>query len=424
MKKLTILFILGVILMGVYFYTKKNSTEKPGFVSKIKITEQQEEVDANVVVEYFVQGMSVNDFENALKSQSVLLFKPDENYSYIYYNFEKNLKYSEIEEMIKQLNHSKAVRVETIGESADKRNLYSLEIGFGKKVIMFEAGIHAAEVANTMFIMKYIKDLVNDYEKYDETVVKLLNEIKIVVFPAVNPDGYEACLFGFGNIYNKNSHLIKNNQSINFNTYKANINGIDLNRSMPSQHAGLYYQDKTLANSVAFKPSLGNRDYYAGAVLGSEPETKSLINWQYKYLSDAYAYVALHSAGRVIYAGKPNLSDKYNENSLKLASIVSEHSGYQTLDMAYEDVGLGDDGTATDFASEIIMGFNFNAKTGRLSTNHYAQPKLEDKQATGVITIETMTQYTYDISSIKNEYYERKLSQVFDELLRSHKEMN
>ncbi len=376
------------------------------------------ETDSNLIKDFYAKGINTIDYINVLKTETINLNKTTTSYLPVYYNFDRILSYPEIEIIIKGLNNSNAVTTEIIGKSVDERNIYSVSVGFGEKNILIDVNIHAAEVASTMFIIKYISDLVNDYENQKEAAINLLNQVKIIVIPSVNPDGYQACLFGFKEIKNHDLHIYKNQKDIDFEYYKANANGVDINRNFPSQHGGLYYEEYQLSESVSSKPSLGDNDYYPGKNLGSEPETKALMYWFNKYLNDSYAYIDMHSAGRVIFSGKPNLSDSYNDSSLKLANIVGDINNYKVYDKDDEDVGLGNDGTATDFFAELASGFKFSNKTGRLSANQYLNPDVEETNI-GIITLETLKNYTFDIDKIKEEYLEQKLEQVLTELIKS-----
>ncbi|MDD2207917.1 MAG: M14 family metallopeptidase, partial [Bacilli bacterium] len=309
--------------------------------------------------------------------------------------------------------------VTVIGNSVDKRSIYSIEVGHGNKAILFDAGIHAAEVAGPLYIMKYLIDLVNDYKNNMDEAINIINNYKIVMIPCINPDGYEATLFGAKNINNKNLYIYKNSEDILFETYKANANGIDLNRNFPSQHGGLYYTSNVLNETVSKKPSLGYFDYYPGTKLGSEPETRAVMYWLEKHLANSYGYISLHSAGRVIYSGKPNLADSFNEKSLKLAEIVSQTNDYIAFDKNEEEVGFGNDGTSTDYASELISGFKFSSETGRLSSSSYLSPKVKEDINAGVITLETLPEYTFDLEIIKDEYYYKELARVFTKIIKS-----
>lgn len=419
MKRSIQLLLVFVIIGLLYQYVFK---ERGVIIFKdqeerYNIIDTQEK-DKNIIEEYFAKGMKTIDYISAINYKSHNITKTNQEYIKINYDFEDLLSYLDIEEIIISLNKSQAVEVETIGKSVDNRDIYSVSVGFGSKIILIDANIHASEVAGTMYITKYIIDIINQYEQNNSDVIKLLNEVKIVIIPSVNPDGYEVCLFGVDNIKNKNLYIYRNREDIIFDTYKANANGVDLNRNFPSQHGGLYYMNFTLSETVSNKPSLGYFDYYPGKRLGSEPETKALMYWFNKYIDQSHAYIALHSAGRVIYSGKPNLSEQYNINSLKLANIVNEINDYIAYDKEAEDVGYGNDGTATDYAAELSSGFKFSEITGRLSSDSYLKPTILKETKLGIITLETLEEYTFNLKVIKNEYYNKNLKEVFDSVIK------
>lgn len=417
MKHIFKLILIIVIIIGTYIYVFK---EGGIFIFKNtddKITDILEsDIDITTV---FAKGMKTSNYIKTITNEPYTLKKQDDKYEKIIYDFEEHLHYNDIEKLINNLNKSGAALVKVIGNSIDKRSIYSIEVGLGSKVILFDAGIHAAEVAGPLYIMKYLIDLVNDYENNNEDAVNIINNYKIIVIPCINPDGYEATLFGVKNINNKNLFIYKNREDIIFQTYKANANGIDLNRNFPSQHGGLYYNNNVINETVSKKPSLGYFDYYPGTKLGSEPETRAVMYWLEKHLDNSYGYISLHSAGRVIYSGKPNLADAFNEKSLKLAEIVSQINDYTAYDKTEEEVGFGNDGTSTDYASELISGFKFNKETGRLSASSYLSPKVKEDINAGVITLETLTEYTFDLKIIKDEYYNKELASVFTKIIKS-----
>lgn len=420
MKVIFKLILILVILFFIYLYIfKRGGVLIKTDPENIDIIVNSQESD-NAIVKEFAKGMKSNDYLKTINKKTEVIKQGNKKYQNVKYNFEKLLKYSDIEQIITDLNKSKIVTAEIIGNSVDNRNIYSIAIGKGSKHILFNGNIHAAEVANTMYIIKYIADFVNKYEAKDENIVKLLNDIKIIVVPSSNPDGYEACLFGVNSINNKKLYIFDNKEKIIFKTYKGNANGVDLNRNFPSQHGGLYYKDNELSEVVSSKPSIGYFDYYPGESLGSEPETKALMYWFNKYLENAYAFIDLHSAGRVIYSGKPNLSKSLNNDSNKLATMVNRINEYEAYGSEFEDVGYGNDGTATDYATEIASEFKFSEKTGRLTANQYQNPKVENASF-GAITLESLEEYTFELSIIKMEYYDKNLAEAYTSLIESYK---
>ena len=139
--------------------------------------------------------MNIESYK-AVVDQNTNYIKSNAKYNYIDYDFDSKLHYSEIEDIIKNMNNSDIVNVEIIGKSVDKRNIYGIEIGTGKKVLYLDANVHAAEIANTLILTKFLSELVNDYESGDEETISMLKSVKLAVIPCMNPDGYEVYNFG------------------------------------------------------------------------------------------------------------------------------------------------------------------------------------------------------------------------------------
>ncbi len=413
MKKIIkLLFIIIVIifisyLIKDYFNLKYGSDNNP-------ILKTAESNRDDVI--YFTKGMDKNDYLKAInfKPQKITTNKAYQN---IVYDFDKVLSYEELENIYLKLNNSKMVNLDIIGHSIDNRNIYSLIIGQGEKIIMFEAGLHSSEIANPLFITKFVINLINDYENSNKTIKNILNNYKLIVLPVANPDGYDLAIKGSNIIKNRNTYLYQNKEQIDFNYNKANLNGVDLNRNMPSQNSGLNFKRYQLNSTVVLEPSSNKMAYFPGKSLGSEPETRALIFWQTKYYQEIFAYVTLHSSGRVIYNSKPNLSNELNKLANNCANLVNEITGYEVLGLDYEEIGQGNDGTTTDFMTELLSGYNFSEVTGRLSFKKYDQQINYLKHKACVINIETLESYTKDIDIIKKEYYNYNLEKAFMSLI-------
>jgi len=420
-------FSLIAIIIKEMFFTPESKKEKESYNKREEVegtinnTNKKinyedyitsgSESNPNIVQEYIATGMNNNIFKETLSKDSKYI-KTNKNYKPVSYNFEKHYKYEELESIYKSLASSEIVNLEIIGSSVDGRNIYSLEIGKGKDIVMLEGNIHAAEIAPTLFLTKFMVDVVNEWESGSEEIINLLKDHKIVIIPSVNPDGYNYSIFGKETIKNTNTFIYKNDSKIEQDYFKANLNGIDINRNMPSQLSALYLSNKDLYYTVAKDKSTERLSYFAGYELGSEPETQALIYWMFKHYENAHAYLAIHSAGRVIYNGKPHLSDKFNEYSSKCAEVINESTGYNILGLESEVDGDGTDGTSTDMIAEIIHGYKFSTETGRLSTDKY------DIQATNmikdmcVLTVETLSNYTQNLVTIQEEYTKRKLKEA------------
>lgn len=434
MKKL-IKIILAIVIIGLLIFVgkktlfetkdtkEKDNTElkdkeekpkepKPDVDYREFITDSSES-NKEKIKEFISEGMDIETFKKTLSRIAVYVEKTDNQYEPVNYNFERHYKYEELEEIYKQLNHSEIVKLEIIGNTYDGRNMYSIEIGKGTDTTMYEGNIHAAEIGPVLFLTKYAVDLVNNWESGDEATRELLANHKIVILPTMNPDGYNYSLYGKDTISNHDSYIYQNDSKIEQDYYKANINGVDLNRNLPSQTGGLVFTGMYLYGTTSRTKSPYRLQYFPGESLGSEPETQALIYWMYKHYKNTHAYIAVHSAGRVIYNGKQYLSDRFNELSDKCAKVVNRYTGYTIIGIEYDDDGRGTDGTTTDMMAEIAHGYKFSSETGRLSVSEYAiRTQTMDKEMC-VMTVETMEKYTQNLSTIKSEYVNKKLENMF-----------
>ncbi len=414
-----ILILLIVIVCSIfYLYINKHSDNKVD-VNNNGISYpivNYSESDNDIVNKMFAKGMSLDSFKELLK-QDLNKINSNDEYEIIKFDFNKSLGYSDIENYLYKLNYSDIVNLYNIGKSVDNRNIYGLEIGTGSKEIFLDANIHAAETANTSILIQFMSEVVNMYENNNNNIKQALNDYKLVVMPCINPDGYEIFTKGIESISNKELWVYKNKDKINFDNLKSNANGVDINRNFPTQNAGLYYKTKDLLYNVSLEKNTGSKSYFGGYNLGSEPETKAAMLFMFKHYKNTIYYINLHSQGRVIYSGKPNLSDEFNSVSREFASKISNINNYTVYGIESEEVGEGNDGSATDFMSEIAHEMPFSSKTGRLSSNNYINPDVEYVSKYPVITLETIKTYTTNPEIFKDEYYNYGLRKTLFSLI-------
>lgn len=415
-RAMLLLFLLIVVLFYLNFKKHSRDLSEQDVTSLLYSIVDNAESDSNVVNKMFAKGMNLDSFNHVLKYQADKITSKQE-YKKINYNFNKKLCYKDVEYYLNKINNSDIADLYVIGSSVDNRNIYGLEIGNGSKVIFLDANIHAAETANTHILIQFMSEVVNMYESGNSDVKNALNEFKFVVMPCINPDGYEIFTNGIESISNKELWVYKNKNKINFKNLKSNANGVDINRNFPTQNAGLYYKSKELLYNVSLEKNTGNQAYFGGYSLGSEPETKAAMYFMLKHYRSVVTYINLHSQGRVIYSGKPNLSNEFNNLSRKFASKISNINKYIVYGIESEEVGEGNDGSATDFMSEIAHEMPFSSKTGRLSSNKYIDPKVDYIVKYPVITLETIKTYTKNTEIFKDEYYNYGLRKVLFSLI-------
>ena len=416
-----IIYLFINLLIGIINFFKKEDDPIKQVINnktnslKINIVDSSES-DSDNIDTIFMDGMSLSDFNDILNHKTTKL-NSSVSYSYINYDFEKKLHYSELEDIYKNMNNSNIANVEIIGKSVDNRNIYGIEIGSGDKVLFLDANIHAAEVASTLILTRFLSEILNDYESNDKNIVNILNNVKIAVIPCINPDGYEVYNYGIDSLNNKDLWIYENKDNISFSNIKSNANGVDLNRNFPTQNVGLYYKGNSLISNTSIEKTTQSGKYFNGYSAGSEPETKAVMYFMIKHYKNVYAYINMHSQGRVIYAGKPNLSKEFNNLTSSFAKKVSSITSYKVHGLSSEEVGEGNDGSATDFMAELANGFVFSSKTGRLSSKKYINNSSEMEYNYPVITMETMKTWTSDPSYFKSEYYDNGIRELLYKLI-------
>lgn len=422
-----IIFLIFIVLSSLINLFKKDdnvidiitdSNEKidiPTSRLDFDITDK-EESDPESIDNIFESGMSLSSFNSVLEYKAKKINLTGD-YFKVNYDFDKKLHYSEIEKYLNEFSKSDIVNLEVIGKSVDNRNIYGIEVGKGDKVLFMDANIHAAEVASTLFLTRFLSELINNYESGDELTISTLNNVKIALIPCMNPDGYEVYNFGVNSLNNKNLWWYQNKDLINFENIKSNANGVDLNRNFPTQNTGMIFKGKTLIKNVSLEKTTSPTKYFNGYSVGSEPEIRAAMYFMIKHYKNVYAYINLHSQGRVIYAGKPNLSNEFNTLTTSFAKKVSNINEYTVHGLSSEEVGEGNDGSATDFMAELANGFSFSSKTGRLYTDRHVNNSCTLKYKYPVITMETMKVWSSDPSYFKDEYYNHGIKNLFYKLL-------
>ena len=168
-------------------------------------------------------------------------------------------------DVIKLTNtYPELIRKSVAGYSEQGRVITLVTLGNGPRKACVIAGIHAREHITISFTMRCIEEYAKAYYGsgyYGEYNVRdLLNKYTIYFIPMCNPDGTEISVNGADpSVYIKD---------LDKDEYKANANGVNLNRNFPFNWDAEYKnQSKDPSN-----PS------FAGAYGASESETQAIIN--------------------------------------------------------------------------------------------------------------------------------------------------
>lgn len=242
------------------------------------------------------------------------------NYSERCTFFENDIyAYTTMEKQIDMLVNKYAFINQTvIGKSVEGRNLYCMSIGTGRRKIHINGAHHANEWITALVVMRSLELMCHALSKKryirNFNMEHILQQATYDFVPMVNPDGVELCLKS-DEIIKTKSYLIQYNEgSKDFTRWKANINGVDLNRNYD---AG--FLEYVLSEKID-KPSYA---YYQGEKPESQPETKALADLTRK--RDYDMVFAYHTQGEVIYW---NYKDIALDHCKLYADIFSKASGY------------------------------------------------------------------------------------------------
>lgn len=179
------------------------------------------------------------------------------------------------------------LKIYTAGYSEGGREILMYTLGNGSKKALITGAIHAREHITTKYLLKVTEDYCKAYYSatgyygnYD--IYNLLNEYTLYIIPCANPDGLEIIL--------SNDTPEKNVRVSMLSEYKANKNGVDLNRNFPIAWDYI--------NNGVTSPA----DYYfKGYESGSAKESQVLMNLCFE--NDFAFMISVHIKGNCIFWG-------------------------------------------------------------------------------------------------------------------------
>lgn len=220
--------------------------------------------------------------------------------------------YSSINSTIKKLYalYPDKITITTLGTSEAGNNIPMIILGNGEKKALVVGAIHAREHITTKYLLRCVEDYcfastTANGKLGSFNIKNLLNEYTLYIVPCTNPDGLEII----------RSRLTPKNHTVkDLSEYKANYNGVDLNRNFP-----LAWEQ--IKNGVT-KPS----DYYfKGYKSGDQKETQALMslcqNNEFEFM------LSIHIKGNCLYWGD-TYNTKYNSQYKEFAKDISNACGF------------------------------------------------------------------------------------------------
>lgn len=301
-------------------------------------------------------GMSGADYKAAMEKEWTLVADTGK-YEECEVNIETEYHYEDLVRIWENLNNIEGVSLYEIGRTVENRPMYLLDINQttveNPKIVVLTGNTHARETAGSVFITKQLNDLF-----HNENTKEYLKCVRILAVPCVNPDGRDGVAFDTDNWSYGSGTL-----------WKANANGVDLNRNFPGLSWGQIKHGFERVSNWSDSPK---KIYFPGYSAGSEPETRALMKvLDYAIIKEqADILIDYHQQGRIQYAGKPWQT---NEQQKRCSDLALEISRFLANGKTYHrepearSYGLrGEGSTLTDYACSLAVGAKFSDKYGFL----------------------------------------------------------
>lgn len=217
------------------------------------------------------------------------------------------------------------------GKSADGREIPAILFGNpeAEQTVFIQAAIHGREHLTTLLVMEQLENYAKNYEtgSYNGVAYRdIFSKVALLVVPMANPDGVSVSQIGPGAIRSEELRALVESfyerdgagvdREYFYRRYKANANGVDLNRNFA------YGWEEYGGTKV---PAA---DKYKGETPGSEPETKLLM--ELTTSRNTAAALSYHATGSVLYWDFGQ-SGALREQCLSFVETVHDLTGYRIV---------------------------------------------------------------------------------------------
>lgn len=231
--------------------------------------------------------------------------------------------FSEMEADISELAalYPDALTCFTLGTSVDNRQIWDVTVGNinAPKAIYVQAGLHGREWMNTWLVMKQIETICQNWETEVTPGIRYkdyFQNICLCIVPMVNPDGVTISQYGIDGINDATlrANLKKMPGASKPRYWKANANGVDLNRNFSVGWGKM---------TTTGKPGSTG---YGGTASMTEPEIQAICNAM--ALRSYTIAITYHSTEGAIYWNLGQSGELYDK-TYALANQVSSITGYK-----------------------------------------------------------------------------------------------
>ncbi|MET3682280.1 g-D-glutamyl-meso-diaminopimelate peptidase [Alkalibacillus flavidus] len=224
------------------------------------------------------------------------------------------------------------IQLNTIGYSVLGKPITEVVLGRGETIIHMNGSMHAHESITTNVLMRFIADyidaLIANSKLNGIHMDHVYDHYTFSLVPLVNPDGVDLMNEGVPKSPDiRDAVLNINNQSHQFDGWKANIRGVDLNNQFPANWA----------IEQRRKPKQPAPRDFPGYTPLTEPE--AIAMYHLARLKPFDRVLAFHTQGEVIYWGYEGLEP---ERSHPMVQQYAKASGYQPVRYVDSHAGYKD----------------------------------------------------------------------------------
>ncbi len=213
------------------------------------------------------------------------------------------------------------ISLDSIGSSVEGRDLLLIKLGKGDKKIMLCGAHHAREYITSAYLMKMAEEYAKAYVSsgtYGKYPVKdLLDKVTLYIVPMVNPDGVNLVNNGLEAVEDQEAVAAMAMVKATYREWKANINGIDLNRQYPA-----HWEEKY--DNIGLPAS----ENYKGAASATEPEVQAMM--KLTRAADFTLTASFHTKGNAIYWADRGTAKKI-KGVEAMAKRLSKLTGYKRM---------------------------------------------------------------------------------------------